>query len=230
MSICPPQSSDQVLYAGIITLYPKIIQRTRLVFPVSPGCRMTKSYHHPVCNLVHSVFCPIIGRFSQINWEFPTLLPLRLCFVLCFSTYRCDMPRSGFMGYFPWSYPRPQMRFGKVASFSGSYGFVPMKWVPQLNDIRISLPEFRGRSPTLILMLYVNELYVYCPSQSSVQDLYAGIIQLYPKINLEREIGFPVFFFGCRMPKSYSVSAWIWFIHRWLVSWSRRLKFFWEFC
>ena len=72
-----------------------------------------------------------------------------------------------------------------------------MKWVPQLNDIRISLPEFRGRSPTLILMLYVNELYVYCPSQSSVQDLYAGIIQLYPKINLEREIGFPVFFFGC---------------------------------
>ena len=98
------------------------------------------------------------------------------------------------------------MRFGKVASFSGSYGFVPMKWVPQLNDIRISLPEFRGRSPTLILMLYVNELYVYCPSQSSVQDLYAGIIQLYPKINLEREIGFPVFFFGCRMPKSYSVS------------------------
>ena len=121
------------------------------------------------------------------------------------------------------------MRFGKVASFSGSYGFVPMKWVPQLNDIRISLPEFRGRSPTLILMLYVNELYVYCPSQSSVQDLYAGIIQLYPKINLEREIGFPVFFFGCRMPKSYSVSAWIWFIHRWMASMSRRFKFFWEF-
>ena len=120
----------------------------------------------------HSVFCSIIGRFSQINWEFPTLLPLRLCLCLfLFSTYRCDMPRSGFMGYFPWSYPRPQMRFGKVASFSGSYGFVPMKWVPQLNDIRISLPEFRGRSPTLILMLYVNELYVYCPSQSSVQDL-----------------------------------------------------------
>ena len=128
------------------------------------------------------------------------------------------------MGYFPWSYPRPQMRFGKVASFSGSYGFVPMKWVPQLNDIRISLPEFRGRSPTLILMLYVNELYVYCPSQSSVQDLYAGIIQLYPKINLEREIGFPVFFFGCRMPKSYSVSTWIWFIHHSLASRSRRLE------
>ena len=139
------------------------------------------------------------------------------------------MPRSGFMGYFLWSYPRPQFWFGKVASFSGSYGFVPMKWVPQLNDIRISLPEFRGRSPTLILMLYVNELYVYCPSQSSVQDLYAGIIQLYPKINLEREIGFPVFFFGCRMPKSYSVSAWIWFIHRWMASMSRRFKFFWEF-
>ena len=60
------------------------------------------------------------------------------------------------MGYFPCSYPRLQLRFGKVASFSGSYGFVPMKWVPQLNDIRISLPEFRGRSPTLILMLYVQ--------------------------------------------------------------------------
>ena len=97
------------------------------------------------------------------------------------------------------------MRFGKVASFSGSYGFVPMKWVPQLNDIRISLPEFRGRSPTLILMLYVNELYVYCPSQSSVQDLYAGIIQLYPKINLEREIGSPVFF-RLPYPESYPVS------------------------
>ena len=97
-------------------------------------------------------------------------------------------------GLFPMILPQTSDRFGKVASFSGSYGFVPMKWVPQLNDIRISLPEFRGRSPTLILMLYVNELYVYCPSQSSVQDLYAGIIQLYPKINLEREIGFPVFF------------------------------------
>ena len=35
---------------------------------------MTKSYHHPVCNLVHSVFCPIIGRFSQINWEFDSSL------------------------------------------------------------------------------------------------------------------------------------------------------------
>ena len=44
------------------------------MFPVSPGCRMTKSYHHPVCNLVHSVFCPIIGRFSQINWEFDSSL------------------------------------------------------------------------------------------------------------------------------------------------------------
>ena len=52
MSICPPQSSDQVLYAGIITLYPKIIQRARLGFPVSSGCRMTESYQHPVCNLV----------------------------------------------------------------------------------------------------------------------------------------------------------------------------------
>ena len=141
----------------------------------------------------------------------------------CLGTVPLVMWRR-FMGYFPWPYPRPQLRFGKVASFSGSYGFVPMKWVPQLNDIRISLPEFRGRSPTLILMLYVNELYVYCPSQSSVQDLYAGIIQLYPKINLEREIGFPVFFFGCRMPKSYSVSTWIWFIHHSLASQSRRLE------
>ena len=127
-------------------------------------------------------------------------------------------------GLFPMILPQTSDRFGKVASFSGSYGFVPMKWVPQLNDIRISLPEFRGRSPTLILMLYVNELYVYCPSQSSVQDLYAGIIQLYPKINLEREIGFPVFFFGCRMPKSYSVSTWIWFIHHSLAPRSRRIE------
>ena len=54
----------------------------------------------------------------------------------------------------------------------------------------------------------------------------AGIMQLYPKINLEREIGFPVFFFGCRMPKSYSVSTWIWFIHHSLASRWRRLNFF----
>ena len=159
---------------------------------------------------------------SQVIGNFPNLLPLRLCFGLfvLFSTYRCDMPRSGFMGYFPWSYPRPQMRFGKVASFSGSYGFVPMKWVPQLNDIRISLPEFRGRSPTLILMLYVNELYVYCPSQSSVQDLYAGIMQLYPKINLEREIGFPVFFSVAVCGNHIRSPAWNLVIHHLHHSWS----------
>ena len=185
---------------------------------------MTKSYHHPVCNLVIQYSARSSEGSHKLIGNFPPSSPWGSVLFFCFSTYRCDMPRSGFMGYFPWSYPRPQMRFGKVASFSGSYGFVPMKWVPQLNDIRISLPEFRGRSPTLILMLYVNELYVYCPSQSSVQDLYAGIIQLYPKINLEREIGFPVFFFGCRMPKSYSVSTWIWFIHHSLAPRSRRIE------
>ena len=44
--------SHLLFYAGIITLYPKIIRRTRLLFPASSGCRMTKSYQHPVCNVV----------------------------------------------------------------------------------------------------------------------------------------------------------------------------------
>ena len=160
--------------AGIIQLYPKINLEREIGFPVFFfGCRMPKSYSVSAWIWFIHRWMASMSRRLKFFWEFPTLLPWRLCLCLfLFSTYRCDMPRSGFMGYFPWSYPRPQMRFGKVASFSGSYGFVPMKWVPQLNDIRISLPEFRGRSPTLILMLYVNELYVYCPSQSSVQDLF----------------------------------------------------------
>ena len=74
-------------------------------------------------------------------------------------------------GLFPMILPQTSFKVWEGGKFSGSYGIVPMKWVAQLNDIRFSLPEFRGRSPTLILMLYSNDLYVYCPSQSSVQDL-----------------------------------------------------------
>ena len=126
------------------------------MFPVSPGCRMTKSYHHPVCNLVHSVFCPIIGRFSQINWEFPTLLPLRLCFVLLFFHLQVWHAPVRVHGLFPMILPQTSFKVWEGGKFSGSYGLVPMKLVAQLNDIRFSLPEFRGRSPALIWMLYVQ--------------------------------------------------------------------------
>ena len=94
MSICPPQSSDQVLYAGIITLYPKIIQRTRLVFPVSPGCRMTKSYHHPVCNLVIQYSARSSEGSHKLigNWMGFSLWRKRVFFVvvvkkICSSTF-----------------------------------------------------------------------------------------------------------------------------------------------
>ena len=132
-------------------------------------------------------------KSSQILGIFPTSSPwgsILVC-LFCFSTYRCDMPWSGFMGYFPWSYPRPQMRFGKVASFSGSYGFVPMKWVPQLNDIRISLPEFRGRSPTLIWMLYVQWTVCLLPVPIERSRFICWYNAIISQDKSEREIWFP---------------------------------------
>ena len=104
----------------------------------------------------HSVFCPIIGRFSQINWEFPTLLPLRLCFVLLFFHLQVWHAPVRVHGLFPMILPQTSFKVWEGGKFSGSYGLVPMKLVAQLNDIRFSLPEFRGRSPALIWMLYVQ--------------------------------------------------------------------------
>ena len=74
---------------------------------------------------------------------------------------------------------------------SRSYGFVPMQWVPQLKDIRISLSELQGRSPTLIWMLYVQwTVSLFCTHQSSDQDLNAGIMQLYPKKSQRARLGY----------------------------------------
>ena len=53
-------------------------------------------------------------------------------------------------GLFPMILPQTSFKVWEGGKFSGSYGLVPMKLVAQLNDIRFSLPEFRGRSPTLI--------------------------------------------------------------------------------
>ena len=47
-----------------------------------------------------------------------------------------------------------------------------IKPADSLNYIRISLPEFQGRSSTLIEYYISNVLYVYCPAQSSDQDLF----------------------------------------------------------
>ena len=59
-------------------------------------------------------------------------------------------------GLFPMILPQTSFKVWEGGKFSGSYGLVPMKLVAQLNDIRFSLPEFRGRSPALIWMLYVQ--------------------------------------------------------------------------
>ena len=72
-----------------------------------------------------------------------------------------------------------------------------------------------------------NELHVYCLSQSSDQDLYAGIMQLYPKINLIARLDSPVFFPVAVCQYHIQSPAWNLVIHHLQSSWSRRLKF-WE--
>ena len=156
MSICPPQSSDQVLYAGIITLYPKIIQRTRLGFPVSSGCRMTESYQHPVCNLVIQYSARSSEGSHKLIGNFPPSSPWGSVLFLLFFHLQVWHAPVRVHGLFPMILPQTSFKVWEGGKFSGSYGIVPMKWVAQLNDIRFSLPEFRGRSPTLIWMLYVQ--------------------------------------------------------------------------
>ena len=61
--ISQDNTENEIGVSGVLRLpYDEIISTSRMQFG-------------------HSVFCPTIGRFSQINWEFPTLLPLRLCSV-----------------------------------------------------------------------------------------------------------------------------------------------------
>ena len=90
---CPPQSSDQDLYASIMQIYPKIKLITRLGSPVSPGCRMPKSYS--VGWKIWS-FCIFksLDKTSEIIGNFPTLLSLRLCFGL-FVLFVSFFPSTG---------------------------------------------------------------------------------------------------------------------------------------
>ena len=90
-------------YAGIMRLYPKIHLSARLGSPVSPQLPHSESYSvsHMKKLVIHQL--SIIRKDVSKFWEFshpPPLEALLVC-LFVFSTYWCDMPRSGFMGYFP---------------------------------------------------------------------------------------------------------------------------------
>ena len=117
---------------------------------------MTKSYHHPVCNLVIQYSARSSEGSHKLIGNFPPSSPWGSVLFLLFFHLQVWHAPVRVHGLFPMILPQTSFKVWEGGKFSGSYGLVPMKLVAQLNDIRFSLPESRGRSPALIWMLYVQ--------------------------------------------------------------------------